>query len=415
MLACNRRPTWSPDSKYIAFVSDYSGARHLTVMNNNGSAQRTLEPTEKQLSPSRAVKTIGEEQSMAPLWVLKMALSLWGRDLYQFNNGKWSLSIEDSRDIQYSPDGKIVYFRNDKGIHKQYLNSGSDSLIAKLPENCMNVQISRDGHWLTYIVYTHAESELRVRNILSGEDRLLAASIARREFSEHYVLTPDSKAVIVGFGGKLHSIDLITCADRIILFKAHVKVDLGALNYHTFRVTQDSFQVSYIRSANTQSQMESTSFFQRWTRIYTMELPDGKPKILVSQQDGQFQPNYSPDGKWIAYVTLNDTQGGFLWRVSSSGGRPEKMTTISGYYLHPAWSPDGSIIAVVRQDPQKEYNYYNWTFGQLQIIPAKGGKPRLVAGQRFRRQPIIFYGRQQANHFHAQWLPVESPTVEMVV
>jgi imidazolonepropionase-like amidohydrolase len=69
----------------------------------------------------------------------------------------------------------------------------------------------------------------------------------------------------------------------------------------------------------------------------------------------QFQPAFSPDGQWIAYVTWCDSIGGSLWRIPAAGGRPEQLTHSTGEYRYPAWLPDGSRIAVVMTQPNFHY------------------------------------------------------------
>ncbi len=43
--------------------------------------------------------------------------------------------------------------------------------------------------------------------------------------------------------------------------------------------------------------------FSAMTHLYTMDLPDGKPRRLTSGNTPEFQPAWSPDGKSITFVT----------------------------------------------------------------------------------------------------------------
>ncbi|MGH9864916.1 MAG: amidohydrolase family protein, partial [Candidatus Acidiferrales bacterium] len=77
-------------------------------------------------------------------------------------------------------------------------------------------------------------------------------------------------------------------------------------------------------------------------------LPDGKPERLTNVEDRAFQPNWSPDGQWIAYVTWSD-QGGQIWKVRADGqSAPQQITRTPAYYYDPAWSPDGTKIVAIR-------------------------------------------------------------------
>lgn len=59
-------------------------------------------------------------------------------------------------------------------------------------------------------------------------------------------------------------------------------------------------------------------------------------------------PDLSPDGRWIAFAapyagTLD------LYRVPTSGGSPERLTTASARETHPVWLPDGRRLLYVSE------------------------------------------------------------------
>ena len=59
-------------------------------------------------------------------------------------------------------------------------------------------------------------------------------------------------------------------------------------------------------------------------------------------------PVWSPDGSAITYVTWTTT-GGHIKRVAAAGGAPTTLTTHEGYYLDPAYTPDGRAARVHRR------------------------------------------------------------------
>src|SRR5580704_15270636 len=61
-------------------------------------------------------------------------------------------------------------------------------------------------------------------------------------------------------------------------------------------------------------------------------------------------PQVSPDGRWIAYTVKapllkKDKNEERIWMVRASGGDPIALTAVGVSSSHPRWSPDGKYIA----------------------------------------------------------------------
>src|SRR6266404_2177165 len=62
------------------------------------------------------------------------------------------------------------------------------------------------------------------------------------------------------------------------------------------------------------------------------------------------QPELSPDGQWVAYAVRTrmlkeDKNEQRLWMISNHGGDPISLTAEGVSSSHPRWSPDGKYIA----------------------------------------------------------------------
>jgi Tol biopolymer transport system component len=75
-----------------------------------------------------------------------------------------------------------------------------------------------------------------------------------------------------------------------------------------------------------------------------MRVRDGWAQPLTIIPGADQEPAWSPDGRWIAYVTdhLGNTD---IYRVPAKGGTAQRLTTDPGHDDAPAWSPDGAQIA----------------------------------------------------------------------
>jgi Tol biopolymer transport system component len=388
-LAINRCPLWSPDGKLIAYESDATGFGGLHVTNLSGNFRKVL--TEGSYTGSSKLMWFTDSKNIA-------------KDDYKvFHLTGASSSVphnmQKMKIIGFSSDGRYVYFQEnisaDSSAIVKYdrFNQEKTRLLILNNPNYHNVRISPDGNWLISIkyetiingdlhLYTPADSLVAIE-VTTGKEKLLAHLNIKfvTDFwdKQNYSFSKDSKYLYIGYGGKIHRIEIETSKNEIISFTANVKVDMGALDYHSFPVSIDSLDVRYIRSVN-KSPDGKHLVFSALNRIYIQDLPNGKPRILVNQSVNQFQPVYSPDGKWICYVSWSDTEGGQVWRVPSGSGTPEQITSDAALYMNPCWSPDGKRIAVMkgrnrlgsRGEPAP---------GKLQIISVNGDNVKLIADQ----------------------------------
>jgi Tol biopolymer transport system component len=99
--------------------------------------------------------------------------------------------------------------------------------------------------------------------------------------------------------------------------------------------------------------------------LWLQPLAGGKPIQITRGPGADVTPDFSPDGAWIVYRS-NRQQGG-LYVVSVFGGEERRLTD-TGW--RPRYSPDGNWIAY--QGTGKRPG------GDLYLIPAMGGQPRLV-------------------------------------
>ncbi len=350
-MAINFHPVWSPDGNGFVYVSDISGSLELQVMHKDGTTQRVLNATGSQLSQ--------HDMPSIPVWLANGTGLAVDKRLMSLAGGINTLpnGVENVFDI--SAD-RYLYYREDHWaevyIERHDLLTGETSKFANLPAHAYNPRLSPDGKWLIYITnpwFTKnpwVKSTLIARDLSTGNERILVNQLEPnyRVIEEHYSFSSNSKFLLIGYGGKIHKINIETEEDLIIPFKATPKIDCANFNYHTYKLSLDPLKVRYTRSANASPDGKKL-VFSALNKVYIMDLSDGKPHVLTSQPWEQLQPMFSPDGKWIAYVTKSDTSGGAVWRIKTSGGKPERLTTNQMViYTNPTWSPDGSHIALIK-------------------------------------------------------------------
>ena len=83
---------------------------------------------------------------------------------------------------------------------------------------------------------------------------------------------------------------------------------------------------------------------KRATHIWMMAIDGQGARQLTSGEKGENSPLFSPDGKWILYISSKD-DGPQIYLMPTAGGEAKKLTSISTGVSDPLWSPDGKWIA----------------------------------------------------------------------
>jgi Tol biopolymer transport system component len=119
------------------------------------------------------------------------------------------------------------------------------------------------------------------------------------------------------------------------------------------------------------------------TRVYVMDADGRNPGRLSGGAD-DWGATWSPDGKWLAY---NSWPGGLeagsqIWLVGADGLLPHQLTDSPAPLREPSWSPDGSRIAfiVVEGDRQSIWSIAASGGDALNLSNDSRGSGELTSG-----------------------------------
>ncbi len=85
-------------------------------------------------------------------------------------------------------------------------------------------------------------------------------------------------------------------------------------------------------------------------QVYIISVDGTGLRQITNEQDGACQPDWSPDGKRLVYVSpckqkLDSYRGSSLYLIDANGENRTALPTSLGGDFEPAWSPDGKRIA----------------------------------------------------------------------
>ena len=409
-MAFDGQPKFSPDGKWIAFLSDREGMENVWIMKADGS-----EPQQVSKDPNSEFASPSWSPDGKYIFVSKTNFGIGPREIWMYHiDGGTGIQVTKSKPtptirrqdrpndmgVVASADGRYLYYAERRGdfsynamlpqwvIKRKDRRTGDEDVIIQQPESAFRPLLSPDGQFMLYVSRYETETGLRLRNLHTGEDRWVRYPVTRddqealftRDLFPGYAFMPGAKEIVYNQNGKIRRLNLATGAEQVIPFTANVSMDLGPKLDFPQKEPSGPVKVRLIMGP-TESPDGKTLAFSAMTHLYAFDLPNGKPQRLTSGDSTEFQPAWSPDGKWIAYVSWSN-EGGQLWKISASGGQPQQLSKSLAVYSNPVWSPDGTRIVLLRGNAYDRENS-GFDGGQtdnadLVWIPAEGGDANLI-------------------------------------
>ena len=387
-MSFDSQPRFSPDGKTIAFLSDRSGVESLWTMNADGSNPRAVtkdRPTQDRpqdmLSPSWTAdgQYLLASKSRAPD-------PTFGVFLYDKDGGT-GIRIGSPPPPQQppgegggpprpapnrmgavaSPDGKFIYYAERMGsftynarfplwqIVRFDRETGDTATITNAQGSAMRPLLSPDGKSLVFATRFETGTGLRIRDLETGDERWLIYPVTRddqesratRDTMPGYAFLPDGKSLVVPIDGHIHRVDVASGRSRMIPFTAKVEADIAPRLLFENRIDDGPVVRAKLIRWPALSPDGRRVVFSALNHLWIMDLPNGRPQRLTNLSQGEFMPTWSPDGRYVAFVTWS-SEGGQLFRISATGGsQPEQLSRYAAYYSEPVYTPDGAKIVYV--------------------------------------------------------------------
>ncbi len=349
-------PRFSPDGKWIAFTAEYDGNREVYVISTNGGEPRRLTYNMDQgslperLGPNNLVMGWTPDSRNV---LFRSRFELWngwmGR-LYTIGlDGGLpeALPIPHGGFTSFSPDGKrIAYNRNFREFRtwKRYRGGQADDvwiydLAAQKLENITN-NPAQDfiPMWVGDKIYYLSDRD-RTANLFEYD---LKTKTERKvtDYTEFDVKWPSAGEGGIAYenGGYLYVLDPATNQSRKV--SVTIASDMAVARPLIVPVTKN------ITDYNLSPDGKRALFGARG-EIFTVPAENGNTRNLTNTSGTKERGStWSPDGKWIAYIS-DATGEDQLYVIAQDGkGAPVQLTADFNVWLFPpVWSPDSKKLA----------------------------------------------------------------------
>lgn len=408
-MASEVQPRFSPNGKYISYTSDKEGGDNIWIMNTDGTGKRAITKETFRLlnnavwTPdseyliARKHFTSGRSLGAGEMWMYHIARGGEGVQLTKRKNDQ-----QDAGEPEISPDGKYVYFSEDVSpgplfqynkdpngeiynIRRLNRETGIIETVAGGSGGAMRPQISPDGKFLAFVRRVRLNTELFIQDLQTGEEWSVYDDLTHDQqeawaifgLYPNFAWTPDSREIIFYAEGKIRKLEVLTQYLSEIPFEVSVNQTITDALHYEQKVFNEEFLVKMIRQLSTSPDGKKIAF-NAAGYIYLKDLPNGKPIRISTGNEFEFEPEFSPDGKSLVYVSWSDDNRGSIMKYSIPDSSFMKLSTEKGYYYSPKFSNKGDKIVYRKGGGNDVLGY---AFGKnpgIYIMPANGGAPTLV-------------------------------------
>ena len=317
-------PCWSPDGRSIAFTREQTESSGLYLIPSLGGAERRI----TQLS------------------------SVGNFDHYQISwspDGAW-LAVRDSNSPSEPPS--IFLVARETGEKRKLTSPPAAAHGDRSPA------ISPDGKTVAFVRFiSSGVGDLYLIPIAGGEARRLTFD---NTGTTSPVWTSDSREILFLRTQSLWRVPATGGTP--------VQVEAAGRNLTSLALSRQGQRLAWTQTINDQNIWRMELSGAAPPRSRNPSLPSSKlAKLLISSTRLDNSPDFSPDGKRIAFAS-NRSGNSEIWVADSTGERPVQLTAFNrGGTGSPRWSPDGRQIAF---DARASGS------ADIYVISAEGGQPR---------------------------------------
>lgn len=352
-------PRFSPDGRWIAFTAQYDGNTEVYVIPREGGEPRRLTYTATlerddvadRMGPNNIVLTWRDHETI----VYRSRRTQWNPFKGELTLVRLSGGVPETLPLprggwcSFSPDGKqLVYNRVFREFRtwKRYRGGQADDLWLYDFESRQTTRLTDDpAHdlfpmWRGHRIYFVSERDENRQANLFVLDLTTRQTRQLTHFTEFAVKFPSlgDEAIVFENGGYLYRFNL--GSESVEKVPVEIRDDL-ALGRGGWRDVSRE-----VTTWNVAPDGRRAVFGARGD-VFTVPAKHG-PTRNLTQSPGVHErhPVWSPDGRWIAYISDRSGEDEIWIQPQDGTGEPQPLTTGADTYKYElAWSPDAQRIA----------------------------------------------------------------------
>ena len=411
-LAWEIQPRFSPDGSRIAFTSDRNGADNIWVMNADGSDKRRVTKEDFRLLNQPTWSPDGRYIAAKKHFTTERSAGTGEVWLYHISGGGGVALVERANEALqkelgepvYAPDGSAIYYTRNVSpgaifeyaqdsqqslfeIEKYDLATGEVTTAVSGYGGSVRPQPSPDGKYLSFVRRDRDQSQLWVKDLSSGEERMIYDSLDL-DLQETWAVygvypgmdwTPDSREIVFWAGGKLRRVPAMGGEARVIPFAIDDTRSVADAPHPVIPVSPDSFEAKIPKFAAL-SPDGRRIVFESLGKLYVKNAAGGEARRLTNDGEAiEAWPAWSRDGERLAYVRWTDEGLGQIVTLDANGRNQRTVTEMRGHYAVPQFSPDGRTIVFEKREggylTSPEFSENPGVYR----VSANGGTPQLVS------------------------------------
>jgi Tol biopolymer transport system component len=289
-------PAWSPDGRLLAFLRPSEKVVGIYLVPALGGAERKLTEV---------------HQGM-----------MWFGPMLDWSPDRKFLAVPATRSPQGSPGIFLVSLED--GTKRRLTSPSAEHLGDSTP------RFSPDGETLAFVRGASGfAADLYLVPVAGGEPRRL---------------TSENRWVF-GLAWTRDSREVVFASNRTGLFSLWKVSASGGTPEALPAGGEDALSPSISRQGNRLAYVRGKTDSNIWRTVGpTSAERDSPPARLISTTREEIDPDFSPDGKRIAFAS--DRSGNWeIWTCDSQGLNPVPLTSLGTLSGTPRWSPDGQRIA----------------------------------------------------------------------